>query len=575
MVVECVLKHSAVTGDGSKTFILLLASLLRVIHTAACKVPNVSHTYNSREAAVASTARRLTKKLLTFALEELDDIIAMGVVPYGGCLQREDFTATTHSQTNNPCIQKLLASFFYSRLGQTHCDFFSHLTSEVLNNWKLQNEHPSISLNFIKDNLPALLTPVSGFPISCSRLIEGQVIHRDFATPCPLRSQQPVKAVVLTGFLQPKVLCAGEVLELGCGGQGIDEKSRKERSIVQFSAWTERALECAIAHLQSLGVSVVLSSAKQSAAVLALAAQAEICIVECVDEDELSLFAHLSGASPVTDCLMIEPDNVATLTFCQSILLGAHRYVHIAFHDSDKRLMVKPCGIIICGVGEGQTDQYICSFHDAIRMLFSTWKPIGVTATTASKQTSNESKPSQTQSQIPNLSPSQQCLIEPGCVVPAGGTFEFLLHHALIKHGHSRLVMDDTYLDIFTVSQLLANALLSVPRHVYSHSPRHFLQTHAGLVNEQKHNDIPEQNLQGGVSNKPCCREIDIPSKVFMLGFGLESVSCKYQLLLAVLQCVSSLLQMDSVLHIHTTLHKGSKGLANISWECTKAEVEE
>lgn len=321
-VVECVLKHSTVTGDGSKTFILLLASLLRMIHTTACKEPNVSHAYNSREAAEAATARHLADELLAFALEELDDLIAMGVVPYGSCLSWEDFTAKTQlpAHTNNHHVQKLLASFFHSRLGRTHCDFISDLTCELLTHWKFKNDPASLSLQFVNDNFPALHTPVSGFPISCSRLIEGQVIHRDFATPCPQTDHQPVRAVVFAGCLQPKLLSAGEVLELGCGEQG------KERSIMQFSTWAERSLECVIANLQSLGVSVLLSAVKQSAAVLALAAQADMCIVECVSEDELSLFGQLSGATPVSDCWMIEAEHVATLTFCRPILLGAHRY---------------------------------------------------------------------------------------------------------------------------------------------------------------------------------------------------------------------------------------------------------
>ncbi|XP_060891248.1 Bardet-Biedl syndrome 10 protein isoform X1 [Labrus mixtus] len=592
VIVASVLNHSTVTGDGSKTFILLLASLLRMIHATACKEPNVSHTYNPRKAAVASTARHLAKRLLEFALEDLDELIAMGVVPYGCCLPREDFTLKTHSPKSIPCVQKLLASFFHSRLGQTHCGFFSHLTCELLDNWKLRNDHPSVSLQFINDNLPTLHTPVSGFPSSCSRLIEGQVIHRDFATPCIQSDKPPVAAVILTGCLQPKLLRAGEVLELACGGQQMAENSRKERSIVQFSAWAEKSLECAIANLQSVGVSVILSAVKQSAAVLALAAQAEICIVECVSEDELSLFAHLSGAKPVADCWMIEPDNIATLTFCRPILLGAHRYVHVAFHDSDKRPVVKPCSLIICGAGEGQTDQYACALHDAIRMLLSTWEPVGVTA---SKRTlrCNKSKSSIAGKQIPNSTSSQRCLSMPGCVVPAGGIFEFLLHHALLQHGHSCSASDETDMDILAVSQLLANALLSVPRQIYSHSPRCFLQTQTRLLRlVQSHSqrsgfadklgqdtvlkeceDTSECTLDEGIQSMHLYRDTDMPSKAFMFDSGVESVSCKYNLLLAVLQCLSRLLQVDAMLHIRTASQ--SQEHENNSCEGTKEEAEE
>ncbi|XP_068458309.1 Bardet-Biedl syndrome 10 protein [Clinocottus analis] len=592
MVVDCVLKHSTVTGDGSKTFILLMASLLRVLHTTACKEPNVSHTYNSKTAAQAATARHLADKMLAFASEELGDLIAIGVVPYGCRLSWEDFTAKTHIQahTNNHCVQNLLTSFFYSRLGRTHCEFMSNLTCEFLTHWKIESDLPSSSLHFVNDNLAALHTPVSGFPISSSRLIKGQVIHRDFAVHCPQTDPQPVKAVVFTGYLQPKLLRAEEVLELGCGEQG------KGRNIVQFSAWAERSLEGVIANLQSLGVSVLLSAVKQSAAVLALATQAEMSIVECVSEDELSLFARLSGATSVGDCRMIEPEHVATLTFCKPILLGAHRYVHVAFHDSEESVTVRPCSFVVCCLGDGQTDQYACALRDAIRMLLSTWEPIDTSTITASKRTlqSNKSTSLHTDNQMANETPFKQFVLEEGCVIPAGGTFEFLLHHALLLHGSSCSFSDDTNMGVPAVSQLLANALLSVPQQLYSHSPRRFLRTQTrllssiqnhsqpfSLAHKQEHNTILMQvgderecHLEEGTLTKPCCREADLSPNVFMLDSGLESVSCKYQVLLAVLQCVSRLLRVDTVLHIHTALHTRSHRLPNISWEDSEDEAE-
>ncbi|XP_040893447.1 Bardet-Biedl syndrome 10 protein isoform X2 [Toxotes jaculatrix] len=605
MVVDCVWKHSMVTGDGSKTFILLLASLLRMIHTMACKEPNVSHTYNSREAAEAATARCLADELLAFAREELDDLITVGVVPHGFCVLWEDSNAKTQSpaHTNNQCVQKLLSSFFNTRLGHTHCDFISNLTCELLGHWKFKNSPPSLALQFVNDNFPALHTPVSGFPISCSRLIEGQIIHRDFATPCPQTHHQPVKAVVFTRYLQPKLLCAGDVLEVGCGGQVMEKELRKEKSIVEFSAWSERSLECIFANLLHLGVTVLLSAVKQSAAVLALAAQSEMCVVECVSEDELSLFNHLSGTTPVSDCWMIEPVNVATLTFCRPVLLGAHRYVHVAFHDVEERVLVKPCSLVICGPGDGQTDQYACAFQDAIRMLLTTCKPMGMTAT-ASKRTlhSHKSRSLHTDDHSdettyisPTAHPFQQCVLEPGWVIPAGGTFEFLLNHALLQRGHSYSVSDGTNMGIPAVCQLLAKALLSVPRQIYSHSPRHFLQVQTKILgfipdhshtfrlkHKQKHNisliqgcSTSEFSLEDGKTSMHCCRKADMPSKVFMLDLGLESVSCKYQLLLAVLQCVTSLLRVDMVLCTHTALHTRSRRLANISWEGTEDEAED
>ncbi|XP_035012887.1 Bardet-Biedl syndrome 10 protein [Hippoglossus stenolepis] len=602
MVVECVWKHSSSTGDGSKTFILLLASLLRMIHTKACKEPNVSHTYSSREAAEAATARRFADELLTFALEDLEDLIAVGVAPYGFCVSWEDFTAKSHppaAHSDTHCVQKLLASFFHTRLGHTHCDFISNLTCEVLRNWTFINDLPSSALHFVNDNFPALHTPVTGFPISCSRLIEGQVIHRDFAVPCPRTEDQSVKAVVFSGYLQPRILSAGDVLKVGCGGQVAEEKS-----LVEFSAWSERSLQCVIANLQRLGVSVLLSAVKQSAAVLALAAQARMCVVECISKDELALFAKLSGTTPVSDCWTIESQNVSTLTFCRPILLGVHRYVHVAFHDLEKRVTLKPCSLVICGAGEGQTDQCACAFQDAIRMLLVTFQPMGRTSTTASNRiyqfhNSTSSHASDHSDRTTHTSSnailSQQCVLEPGCVISAGGTFEFLLNHALSQHPRCRCVSNGTKMSTPAVSQLLANALLSVPQQIYSHSVRHFLQiqtrilsflpkdshTFSVLYKQKSSTSLVQACCTSGFPvadcklSMHCCRKTDVLSKAFMLDLGLESVSCKYQLLLAVLQCVRSLLRVDMVLHTHSALHAQSRRPADVSSEGSEDEAED
>uniref|UniRef100_A0A667YVF4 Bardet-Biedl syndrome 10 n=1 Tax=Myripristis murdjan TaxID=586833 RepID=A0A667YVF4_9TELE len=492
MVVECVWKHTAVTGDGSKNFILLLASLLRVIHTAACKRCNVSHTYSSREAMENATARHLADTLLAFGLEELGDVISTGVVPYGGVLSWEDPSAhavPAHTNKDMHTLQKLLTAFFHTRLGHTYCDFFSRLTCEFLSCWKCEDKAPSYLLHLIDDNFSVLHTPVSGFPVSCSRVIEGQVIHRDFSTPFSWTNNQPVKAVVFSGHLHPDAHKAGAVLELRGG----------ERGVLRYTSCTERSLECVITTLQSLGVSLLLCAVKQSEAVLALAGLSGMCVVDF-------LF---------------------------------HRYIHMSFHDSE----IKPHSLVICGAGEGQTDQCACAFQDALRMLHTTWEPMHTTATTAAKSILHSGK-SRSPSSKP---PLQKNVLNPGCVVPVGGTFEFLLHHALLQH--------DT--GIPALSRLLADALLCVPQQIYSHSPRRYLQTQTLVTNY----------IELRVGH---CRKVDFKSDVFTLDSGVESVSCKYKLILAVLQCLSSLLRLDAVLHTHTPLHKQACRHSSSSLEDTE-----
>uniref|UniRef100_A0A146ZWR6 Bardet-Biedl syndrome 10 n=1 Tax=Fundulus heteroclitus TaxID=8078 RepID=A0A146ZWR6_FUNHE len=576
MVVECVWKHSTITGDGSKTFVLLLASLLRMIRATAAKEPHMSRLHNSTAAAAeAATARHLADRLLEFALTELDGLIALNVLPHGSRVSLDDITAKTPPE---PSFQTLLLSFFHTRLGNVHCEFFRDLMCELLSRWMGKTGQPSSSFRFIDNNFPALHTQVSGLPAVSSRLIEGHVIHRDFATPWPQQNRRPVKAVVFSGYLQPRLLAAGDVLELG-GEESVTE----DASVVRFSSWTERSLESVIATLQSFGVSVLLCALKQSSAALALAAQAGMGLVECVSDEEMSLFAQLSGVTPVPDSWAVHPEHIATLTFCKPLILGAHRYVHLDFQDAEERLKVKPCSLVICGPGEEQTDQYARAFQAAIRMLLTAWEPVDKTEIStldvketfiSNKCTSLPTDAISGESACTSCSmhPHQKCVIEPGCVIPAGGTFEFLLHHAL--HQYDRSCSVSVSISAFVpVSHILANALLSVPRQIYSHNRKRFLQAQTrvmALAPQQSHilgarlrqTDGPPED--GKQSARSCRKD---SAALTLLDLGLESVSCKYHLVLAVVQCLTSLLRVNKVLRTHTVLHTTSHKLLSARLE--------
>lgn len=208
--------------------------------------------------------------------------------------------------------------------------------------------------------------------------------------------------------------------------------------------------------------------------------------------------------------------------------------------------MVKPCHLIICGPGEGQTDQYASAVADALHMLLS-----AMTAASTCLHTDH---------QIGRVAE-----LEPGCVIPAGGTFEFLLARALLQRVHTHSGRSDP--DTSVASQLLADALLTVPRQIYSYSQRHFLRTQERILNL----NFSLVSVEGS----GCCGAPGTSSEVFLQELGLESVTCKHQLLLAVAQCVSRLLQVDTVLQTHTVLRTQPHGLTNISSEGKEDEADD
>uniref|UniRef100_A0A8C5BPT6 Bardet-Biedl syndrome 10 protein n=1 Tax=Gadus morhua TaxID=8049 RepID=A0A8C5BPT6_GADMO len=444
MVVECVWKHSENTGDGSKTFILLLASLLRGIQTAASKGSVGGHVYTNRAAVLAAGARRTAEELLAFGLEELAEVILVGVVPHTASLSWEsglkhrDPEAPPRSDADaDPCpLQRLLATFFYTRLGRTHAQLASRLTRDLISLWRPPADPPALTLRLLERNFGALHTAVCGLPAGGSRLVEGQVIHRDFAVPPRppqpgQREQPPVRAVALVGAggsLQPNTILSGT-----------------------------RSLEGAVGRLRGLGVTLLLSAGRQTQAALGAARRAGLAVVECVEEEELALFAQLSGATPATVCGRVGREHVGVLSFCEPIVLGAHRYART--HT-----------LVLCGAGEGQAEQGAGAVRDALRMLLAMWEPWQ--RTTEDEHAASPGAPSHPrhpkngQSRSDGAGPSREGALDPRGTVPAGGEFEFLLHRALLPGGEG---------GVPAPCRLLADALLTVPRHVYSQGPRRLI----------------------------------------------------------------------------------------------------
>uniref|UniRef100_A0A3P8YML7 Bardet-Biedl syndrome 10 n=1 Tax=Esox lucius TaxID=8010 RepID=A0A3P8YML7_ESOLU len=454
MVVECVRKHSDVTGDGSKTFILLLASLLREIRK-----------HNGKAPKNVAGAKWLGEALLAFGLDELSNVISVGVASHATYLS--DTCNPTHTdtrtvvKTDTGTLRRLLGSFLHTRISPTHVEVISQLTCELLCRWSFQG-------SFVNEHFPSLHTAVSGFPTGCSRLLEGQVIHADFSTPLPVHNRGQIKALTVTEHLEPSGTSGGMESVCARSGQRLDSV-------------------CAVLH--QLGVSLLLSSVTQSEATLAAARRNGVGVLECVPEDDLSLFCLLSGSQPITDWATI-------------------RFVHLGFPKAEGK--VQPHSLVVCGLTEGQTEQSVDAIRDALLMLHTAWQPTHrPTATDETPHTDRQTDAS-----------TDTCTgqVGPGCVISIGGTFEFLLHHALQLFPHANK-HTRSHSDTPDVSRMLAEALLSVPRRIYSHSSRQYLAAHSHALSKV---------LDGCSSG---------------CSLGVESVSCKYQLILAVLQCLRNILE--------------------------------
>ncbi|XP_008942876.1 PREDICTED: Bardet-Biedl syndrome 10 protein, partial [Merops nubicus] len=118
-------------------------------------------------------------------------------------------------------------------------------------------------------------------------------------------------------------------------------------------------------------------------------------------------------------------------------------------------------------------------------------------------------------------------LIETGSVLPVGGYFEILLHYYI--QCYSKQLQQP---EVTVVSNVVADALLSIPKALYGTTERNgFTKFYLKVINALRKNE-----------------PLPVKEK------GLESVYCKYQLVISVLHCVTELLSVDLIIGVRRPL---------------------
>lgn len=423
MVLDCVCAHAKSTGDGTKSFILLLSALLRAIQDS---------THMRRKASWNNPGlQNLANRLLALGRNELDDIIIHQITPYASSY------CSHHSDKLEHSILDLLISGYISgrtRAGQAEilkrilCEF--HYKSR-------RDQNTTETISFIHSHFDVLHTRVAGLPIGCSEVIEGLVVTRDWSVWTEL--QGPIKALVLYESFGSSL---GDNIII-CFQQ--DWLSR-----------TESITKQKLARLLELQVNVMLSSVKQPECVLQWARMNHVALLECVDSDQLDFLCNINFPETLS-----HPQHIVTLKYCKRLQLGGLRCAQLGIYSNAHTL-------VLCAPAPGLLDQTVCVSRGVFAMLQH------ITRTLASNQYQSSSVD---QSQCTASSQDLWgAVMRAGGVLPVGGVFEFLLHHFLL----TRCTSDPES------SRLLAEALLCVPRALCAHNHRRFLNIQTRFLNDLK-----------------------------------------------------------------------------------------
>ncbi|NWU92750.1 BBS10 protein, partial [Upupa epops] len=208
-----------------------------------------------------------------------------------------------------------------------------------------------------------LRAAVTGLSLGNSRVLPGLVLRRDFAAYFPMGGD--LRAVLVTEPLRPAF--SGPGVEFLVNSQGQYEASLR---------WVAGRTEAVMEHLQSNNVKLLLSSVKQDEAVICSAKAYGVSVVECLSSDDIALLSEITGVSPYVpfgDNIHGEITDIAVATFCQPLLLGSERCVHIGFTSVCD--FVPHC-LILCGPVAGVNEQHSEALEGAFTMLQQLFKTV-------------------------------------------------------------------------------------------------------------------------------------------------------------------------------------------------------
>ncbi|KFV98868.1 Bardet-Biedl syndrome 10 protein, partial [Fulmarus glacialis] len=461
-----------------------------------------------------------------------------------------------------------------------------------------------------------------------------------------------LRAVLVTEPLRPAL--AGPGAEFVVDSEGQYQASLR---------WISRRTEALMKHLQSNNVKLLLSSVKQEEVVIYYAKLHGVSVVECLSSEEMALICEITGVSPYApfgDDMHREITETAVATFCQPLLLGSKRCVHVGFTSV---CAFQPHCLILCGPVDAVNEQHAAALQGAFTMLQQLFKrvdqreewkaeatqkqiitenifcksnqvseqqlktrreEIEMQIVDADLQGSENPARVQTNLQIPSnpilhikefdvaaegdgpsrdvqklhakckhlgdvhenyksdllvdnqknystavsaahnadtvtacerldvgkhvektscsivpFKREKSCvsiaqnysnsLIEAGSVLPVGGYFEILLHY-YIRYYAKQFQQSQ----VTVISNVVADALLSIPKSLYRTTEQNsFTKFYLKAINALKKNEPLPVNEK-----------------------GLESVYCKYQLVISVLRCVTELLSIDLIIGVKRPLQK-------------------
>ncbi|XP_072331340.1 Bardet-Biedl syndrome 10 protein [Scyliorhinus torazame] len=338
LMVQCVSAHCSLAGDGAKSFILLLAAMLRASRAEIGDGLPAHH---------GAQRLWLARGLAKLVQEVLEPVLARHLAPRCGsalCL------SSGHPLLPREQAARVLAAYFGGKVSPSHTPFLTQLACDFLQ--RLGDGEMEPALNLAANCFPGLHVTVPGLPVGSSRVLEGLLLSRGFSLLC---GQGETRVLVVDGSLLPPLTEAGYTLQL-----------ESAAGLAEARDWARARAEEALARLRALGVGLLLSGSRQPACVLELARRQGLSVVDCLPDEDLCLVRRLTGVGPLSQVADARPADTVPAGFARPAPLGTHEQVLVGFLGC---CGLRAHSLAVCAPALGLAMQHRDAIHGAFKLL--------------------------------------------------------------------------------------------------------------------------------------------------------------------------------------------------------------
>lgn len=341
--------HFKSSGDGSKSFILLLSELLRRVEAYYTHI-GAAYENQFGNDSLKRFCQALMEHFTLLGREVIPSLLAPSIISNRVCLKMSP------CDTDEFCefLKQLTFTVLQDKFAKENARLLSDLTIQFA---KLP--HPELHIEgHISDIIKSfrhVCQEVSGYSVKDSMIMEGILIQRDFAYQDPTLSKSDKDV---------KLLLTAYDFEIDQQADSLCVTISSVEGISRAASWNETKWKKFVYNLQSLNVAAIISVNIFPEPLMAFCRLSGISVIHSVFLEDLCYISDETGVPLNYDFPDTSAWFIHTVPFLKRVVLGKSVFCSVGFQNKRGQRMKH---LVVCGPTSAVCRSYSSAIHNSLR----------------------------------------------------------------------------------------------------------------------------------------------------------------------------------------------------------------